>query len=245
MTSVLQLVIDAPRRRNALSRPVLAALLASLTQVGEDTTGVVLSGRGDVFSAGADFAELTGTAEDAHYDHDVAAVGEAIRSLRVPVIAAIEGPCLGAAADLALQCDVRVAAQGSYLQVPAVRLGLLYNPATVERLARAYPRDTVRRLLLLGERFTSDEALAAGLVSRLAPRGGAVQAATGLLADITTDELAALAATKELLNHLDTGDLSDADSADHWSERRRALLDSPARKAAVDRARRTHTDNES
>lgn len=238
---VLHVVLDAPQRRNALSRPMLAAVSAALTDVCGDVTGVVLSGRGDAFSAGADFRELTGTSADLEYDDAVAAVTTAIRDLPLVVVAAVEGPCVGAAADLALSCDLRVAAQGGYLQVPAVRLGLLYNPAAVERLRGSYPRDTVRRLLLLGERFSSDEALRAGLVSRVVPRGEAVKRAVDLLADITTDELDAIAATKSLLNAQEAGAFDPA----HWAKRRRQQLDSPARRAAVERAKRAHIEKES
>lgn len=241
MSTVRQVVIDAPGRRNALSRRVLEALLAELTTLDGDVVGVVLSGRGDAFSSGADFADLTGTSADLEYDGAVAAVTRTIRELPVVVIAALEGPCIGAAADLALSCDVRVAAEGSFLQVPAVRLGILYNPESVDRLRRSFPRDTIRRLLLLGERFGHDEALQAGLVSHVVPRGDAVHRATDLLQQATTDHLAAIAATKALLNAQETGTVDTA----LWEEHRRALLDSPGRQAAVEKAKRVHTEKES
>jgi enoyl-CoA hydratase len=241
MAGVVQLVIDAPERRNALSRGVLDALLSDLTCLDDDVVGVVLSGRGDVFSAGADFGDLTGTCADIAYDDAVAEVTETIRELPVVIIAAIEGPCIGAAADLALSCDLRVAAEGSYVQVPAVRLGILYNPGTINRLRQSFPRDSVRRLLLLGERFGHEEAMRAGLVSHVVPRGAAVRCATDLFKDTTHDHLAALAATKALLNAQESGDFDAA----LWQERRRALLDSPDRKAIVEKAKRVHTEKES
>lgn len=238
MPGVRQLVIDAPARRNALSRPVLATLLEALNGIDHDVTGVVLSGNGDAFSAGADFAELTGTGADLGYDAAISAVTAAIRALPVLVVAALEGPCMGAAADIALACDLRVAGEGSFVQVPAVRLGILYNPSAVDRLRRGYPADSVRRLLLLGERFAGEDALRAGFVSYLAPRGAAVKQATDLLSSITTDEVAAIAATKHLLNDLDAGTYDAA----QWEGRRRQLLDSPARLAAVQRAHRNHPE---
>lgn len=241
MTGVLQVVIDAPERRNALSREVLDALLVALTAVDERVTGVVISGRGDVFSAGADFRDLTGTSADLAYDKAVAELTATIRGLPVVVIAALEGPCIGAAADLALSCDLRVAAEGSYLQVPAVRLGLLYNPTTVNRLRQSFPRDSVRRLLLLGERFEPEEALRAGLVSCVVPRGDAVRRATDLLQPTTPAHLGAIGATKAMLAEQESGDFD----ATVWEEHRRALLDSPERQIAVDRAKRVHTEKES
>ena len=239
--SILHLELHAPERRNALSRSMLRGLAQSLRGLDETVTAVVISGSGAGFSAGADFRELTGTGDDLTYDDDVAAVTAAITGSTRVVVAALEGPCIGAAADVALACDVRIAAEGSYLQVPAVRLGLLYNPEAVERLGRRLPQDTVRRLLLLGERFPDHDAQRAGLVSLVVPRGDAVKRAVHLLVDVAVEELDAIAATKELLNALERGTYDPT----HWAERRRQLLESPARAAAVARAKRTHTENTS
>lgn len=236
---LLQLSLDSAGRRNALSRPMLTELAAALGAVDEAVTGVVISGRGDTFSAGADFTELTGTAADESYDDAVAEVTQAIRRLPRIVVAAIEGACIGAAADLALSCDIRVAAAGSYLQIPAVRLGLLYNPDSILRMRQSIPADVLRRMLLLGERIDAEEARAAGLVSYLAARGEAVSAAGRLLTDITAQQLDAMAATKELLN----SDTTSPDRA-YWQQRRRRLLDSPQRRAAVEQARRRHLRND-
>jgi enoyl-CoA hydratase/carnithine racemase len=234
--SVLHLVLDAPRRRNALSLDLLAELGHALAAVDDDVTGVVIEGRGECFSAGADFGDLTGTAADLVVDDAVAAVTAAVRSLPCVVIAAIEGPCVGAAADVALACDLRVAAQGSWIQVPAVRLGILYNPQAITRLAATYPSDALRRLLLVGERFSADEAHAAGLASYLTDRGNASGRADSLLDDIDQTARDAIAATKGLLTSL-TADTTDTPQ---WQRRRVELLESPARRAAVERARQRH-----
>jgi enoyl-CoA hydratase/carnithine racemase len=226
--------------RNALSRPMLRTLADALERLDEQVTAVVLSGHGGTFSAGADFRELTGTPEDERYDDEVARVTAAIVAAPRPVVAALEGPCMGAAADLALSCDVRIAAQGSFVQLPAVTLGLLYNPDAVARLGRRLPHDTVRRLLLLGERFPAEEAQRAGLVSVVVPRGEAVKQALRLVDDINAEQVHALAETKALLNDLATPTYDPA----HWAFRRSALLGSPARAAALKRARRKHTDKE-
>jgi enoyl-CoA hydratase len=231
---VLQLILDAPQRRNALTRSMLSALAGAMRDMDTTVTGVVISGRGETFSAGADFGELTGTSADESHDDAVAAVTQTIRTLPRVVVAAIEGPCVGAAADLALSCDLRVAAEGSYLQIPAVRLGLLYNPKVIDRLCRSFPGDAVRRLLLLGERMSAEEAFAADVVGHLAPRGEALKRALALLGDIDAAHLDAVAATKAVLND----DAAGEDTT--WQQRRRELLDSPARRAAVEQAQRRH-----
>ena len=235
--TVLHLILDAPERRNALSRPMLEDLAAAVLGVEQDVTGVVVSGASAAFSSGADFRELTGTSVDVTYDDAVAAATRAVVAAPRVVVAAIEGPCLGAAADLALACDLRVAGQGAYLQVPAARLGVLYNPEAVGRLGRRLPTVTVRRLLLLGERFADEEALQAGLVSHVVPRGEAVERAVEMLAGVSADELDAIAATKGLLTALETSTYDPM----QWEDRRRALLDAPARAAVIARAHQPHS----
>lgn len=235
--SVVHLVFDVPQKRNALSRPMLAAAEVALDSLDEDVAGVVISGSEGSFSAGADFEELTGTSEDLGYDEAVSRVRAAIRRCQRLVVAAIEGPCLGAAADLALSCDVRVAAADSYLQVPAVRLGLLYNPDVINQLAQAYPLDAVRRLLLLGERFTASTAAAVGLVTQVVPAGQAVASAEDLIAQVPADSLPAMAATKSLL----AAGIRELTDTEAWQSLRHGLLDSPQRRAAVAAARARHT----
>lgn len=234
---VLQLMFDIAQRKNALSRDLLEQLRYALTDLDDEVVGIVITGSGDTFSAGADFAELTGTSADTDYDDAVSAVAVAIMSSPVPVVAALEGHCLGAAAHLALVCDVRIAGEGSYLQVPAVRLGLLYNPDAVQWLARNYPRDTVRRLLVLGERFDDQDAVTAGLITQLVPAGEAAKRAAALLSGLSVEHRKATAATKALLNELDSGIYRD----EVWQFRRRELLDSSTRKTAIEQAHRRHS----
>lgn len=236
--SVLHLVLDAPRRRHALTRAMLHALTQALASIPEDVTGVVLRGAGDTFSAGADFAELSGTSADIAYDDDVTQVRTAIQRCPRVVVAAIEGPCMGAAADLALACDVRVMAEDAYIQVPAVRLGLLYSPDALRQHANTYPIDPVRRLFLLGERFEGPAAHAAGLATSVVPHGAAAEHATDLLSRITLPEQDAVAATKVFLDAVRSGTVDMT----AWQRTRTELLDSPARRAAVSAARDRHVD---
>lgn len=239
--SVLHLVLDVPRRRHALTRAMLHALAEELGSVPDDVTGIVLRGAGDTFSAGADFAELTGTSADIGYDDDVTRVRTAIGQCPRVVAAAIEGPCMGAAADLALACDLRVIAADAYIQVPAVRLGLLYSPDALRQHAQTYPIDAVRQLFLLGERFSGPAAHAAGLATAAVPHGAAAEHATNLLARISPAEHDAVAATKGFLGAV----LADTVDAAAWQRRRTDLLDSPARRAAVRAAHDRHVERKS
>lgn len=229
---VLVLEMQDPASRNALSRAMLSGLSEAIGTVGSDILGIVMTGAGACFSAGADFRELKGTRQDLEYDQAVAGLIALIQASDRIVVAAIEGPCMGAAADIALACDYRIVGEGSFMQIPAVRLGLLYNPEAIARLHCRYRADTVRRLLLAGERFDAHEGCLAGLFSRVVPSGESLAQALQDLERLDERQADAVRATKRLLSELESGraDLN------HWQERRLELLDSEQRQRAIQEA---------
>jgi enoyl-CoA hydratase/carnithine racemase len=222
--AVLTLTFAAPERRNALSRELLGALRAAITTDG--VGAVVLTGGNHVFSAGADLRELTGTRADRTIDDEIAHTVAALHQLPVPVIAAVEGACVGAAVDLALACDARIAGATAFFELPSVRLGLLYSPAAIARMRRAVPPEALARLLLLGERLDAATALASGLVGRCVAAGTAAAEALAIAQRAPTESADAMRATKSLLT-------ADEPDATEWEELRMALLDSPARRRAL------------
>jgi enoyl-CoA hydratase/carnithine racemase len=221
-----------PASRNALSRAMLAGLTEAIEAVGVDIPGIVITGEGGCFSAGADFRELKGTRQDLEYDQAVARLIASILASDRIIVAAVEGACMGAAADIALACDYRIAGEGSFMQVPAVRLGLLYNPEAIERLSRLYRADTVRRLLLAGERFDAHEACRAGLFSCVVPRGESLARVLQALEPLDGQQADAIRSTKRLLSELESGRVD----MNHWQRRRLELLDSEQRKHAIQKA---------
>lgn len=230
--TVLILEMNDLASRNALSRRMLSGLSEAIGNAGTDILSIVITGGVDCFSAGGDFRELKGTSQDLDYDDAVSKVVAAILASDRIVVAAIEGPCIGAAADIALACDYRVAGVGGFIQIPAVRLGLLYNPAAIERIRRSYPPDTVRRLLLAGERLNDHEACRAGLFSRVVPKGESVSMVVQDLQKPDRQQADAVRATKRLLSDLEAG---RADM-DYWQKRRIELLDSEQRYSAIKQA---------
>lgn len=234
------LTMSAPEKRNALSRRLLGDLRnALLESVDRGARAVVLTGAGASFSAGADLDELTGTGADVAIDAATGEATEALQSCPLPVVAAIEGACVGAAVDLALACDVRIVAADGYFAVPAVALGILYNPAALGRIAGRVSHETLARLLLLGERIGGEEAVAAGLAGRVVPSGDALAESLVLARRAAQGAPEAAAATKSVLTALAAGRSDPAD----WEEIRHALLASDARaervRAAQDRLQRT------
>lgn len=230
--TVLILEMRDRATRNALSRGMLSGLREAMETASADILSIVITGGMDCFSAGGDFRELTGTRQDLDYDDAVSAVTASILSSDKIIVAAIEGPCMGAAADIALSCDYRVAGVGGFIQIPAVRLGLLYNPAAIDRIRRGYPTDAVKRLLLAGERLDDHEACRAGLFSRVVPKGESLGIAVQDLQKLELRQAEAVRATKRLLSDLESG----AADMDYWQECRIELLDSEQRLSAIKQA---------
>lgn len=236
------LEINRPDRANALRRGTIRRLADTLREIerqiegqienqtagDESPGGVVITGAGGRFSAGADLAELTGTIADAGFDDELESLTTAIASHPLPVIAAVEGSCVGAAVDLAWSCDAVVVSRTARIALPATRLGILYNPSALARLHARMGAMLLRRLVVLGDEIGGPE-VAAGGAAVLVEDGTAVSEAVQLLAR-TGGAGAAGAATKALLASLDTGSFD----ASAWEEQRRVLLAAPERLRALE-----------
>ena len=184
--------IDRPERRNALNAELCSQLLAHLE--GEpDLRAVVVTGAGDkAFCAGADLVVRTGDASEPGGGDTFRPAFErlldAIVDYPAPVLAAVNGPAIGAGMQLAVACDLRIAAFGASFSIPAGRLGVFLSPANVQRLATLVGQGAARDLLLTARTLDVDEAAAIGLVQRRVPN--ALDAAAEIAAEVA--ELAPL-----------------------------------------------------
>ena len=177
------LTLNRPDKHNALSLDLLRRLHAALDALGEDAgvRCVVLRGNDRCFSTGMDLADLAG----------VSAVAETHRALSVfrdanaavercpkPVIAAIAGWCLTGGLELALACDVRVAAESARFGITSARIGTVAGAGGTQRLPRLIGPGRAKEMLFSAEPIDAAEALRIGLVNRVVPAGGEVDAAT-------------------------------------------------------------------
>ena len=231
---VLEVTLENARRRNALSLPMLSALVRAMDDArADDIRAVVLAGAGDAFSAGADLADLKGTIDDRTVDDAIEGAAASISGCGVPVIAAVEGPCIGGALDVALSCDAIVAAEGACFALPATDLGLLYNPRAVARLRLRLSPAALRWLLLLGEPVDAGTGAAMGLVVRVVPDGTARAEARALAERVSARAPRAVAATRKLLDELERGGAR----LDEWDRVRLDFLASSQRRERVEQAR--------
>lgn len=163
--------INRPDRRNALDADHCEALRRCLED-DHDLRVLVVTGAGSAFCAGADlgtrFEEGHDQAEEGDPFHEVLqALLDGVAGHRLPVIAAVNGPALGAGTQLATACDLRVASADAVFGVPAARLGIMISAASTQRIMRVVGYAQATEMLVTGRRYDAAESLRIGLAHRV------------------------------------------------------------------------------
>ena len=220
---VLRVTINDPERRNPLSSEIFRGIEAELRGLAGDVRLVVLTGAGDrVFASGADLAELgdrAGAGLGGGFGEAMEAAQAAIEECPVPVIARIQGHCLGAGYQLVLACDLRVAADGARVGVPASRFGLLPGPVHHLRMLQQLGPQVTRLLMLTGRSFTGAEAQRLGLVDLVAPAAELDRVVDELAASILGGAPITVRNAKRMINELLRAQGARArDGGDLWAE---------------------------
>jgi enoyl-CoA hydratase len=202
---VAVLTLARPERLNAIGTPTVEALAAALIDLGADDEvgALVVTGEGKAFSAGADIAEFSAfqrPAEFAAFIHRFTDTYAELQRLAKPSVAAINGVAFGGGFELALACDLRIAASGARLGVPEIKLGLLPGAGGTARLTRMLPPAVAKQLLLTGEPLTATDAHRLGLVNEVVPDGGALDRGVQLASGLAALPAQALAAAKRLVD---------------------------------------------
>jgi enoyl-CoA hydratase/carnithine racemase len=213
-TLIRTVVIDRPEKRNALSPELIVRLREDIAAASADEglRAVILCGSGTVFSAGVDvqaLAALTTPEKARALITSLHLLCAAVRECPVPVIAAIEGACVGGALELAAACDIRVAGESAFFAMPEVKLGL---PSVIEAalLPRVMAPGPAAAMLYTGARITAAQAYQWGLVSELVPAGQAGAAARRMAGEIAECGPRAVRTQKQLLRHWETATPDDA-----------------------------------
>ena len=200
---IATVTFNNPAKRNALTREMRSALPGVLDRLNEDrdVRVVVVTGAGDkAFTAGADISEFgaqrTSPEARAEYDRGQAAIAAAWASLEKPVIAMIRGFCLGGGLSVALQTDIRIAAEDSQFGIPAARLGLGFGFAGVTTLLTLIGPAWASEVLFSARRCTAAEALQMGLVNRVVPADRLAAEVHGLARAIAQNAPLTVAACK-------------------------------------------------
>jgi enoyl-CoA hydratase len=185
--SVLVVTIDRPEVRNAVDVPTAEALLHTFqTYDRDDTLSVaVLTGAGGTFCAGADLKAIAGGERRRLTEDAPAPLGPTRLLLGKPVLAAVEGHAVAGGFELALWCDLRVAAEDAVFGVYCRRFGVPLLDLGTVRLPRLIGHSHAMDLILTGRGVSGEEALRMGVVNRLVPKGQALEAAVQLAQELT------------------------------------------------------------
>jgi enoyl-CoA hydratase/carnithine racemase len=191
------ITLNRPHRRNAFDHPTALALSRALDELDarDDLTVGILTGAGGSFSAGMDLKAIA-AGEPRPIDDKRGGFGIVRRPPEKPLIAAVEGFALGGGFEIALACDLIVAAEDAQFGLPEVRRGLVAAAGGAFRLPARIPRGHALEMLLTGDPITAGRAAELGLVSRVTPAGGALDAARELAAKIAANAPLAVRTTK-------------------------------------------------
>ena len=194
---IATLTVNRPDKLNALNDALITELGVAIDEIGrrDDIAGVILTGAGRAFVAGADISELANQGPIAAKQRAV--VGQEIftrfsRSTK-PIIAAVNGFALGGGCELAMACHVRLASEHAKFGQPEVKLGIVPGYGGTQRLARLVGRGRALQLLLTGETIDAAEAVRIGLANRVVPAAELLPAARGMLEQMLANGPLALA----------------------------------------------------
>jgi enoyl-CoA hydratase len=205
-TALVAVTLNRPDRRNAIDEAMQAAVLAAVRSVSADpdVRAVLLTGAGPAFSAGGDFGLMQRMQDDPEVRRSILdqsrSLFGALRDLHVPIVAAVNGPAIGAGCTLALLCDIVIMAEGASLGDPRVPFGLAPGDGAAVLWPLLGGLPAARSYLLTGDRISADEAYRIGLVSRTVAAADLLPTATALAARLASLPPAAVQATKRALN---------------------------------------------
>jgi enoyl-CoA hydratase len=200
---VALLTLDRPEVLNALDTPTMRELVEALERLDGDEACrcIVITGAGEkAFAAGADIKEMADATPVSLSVANSFARWERIRRVRVPLVAAVRGYALGGGCELAMACDMIVAADDATFGQPEIKIGVMPGAGGTQRLTRALGKARAMELILTGRNLPAIEAEAHGLVTKLVAPEETLAAALELAATVAAMPPLAVRAAKEAVN---------------------------------------------
>lgn len=204
--------LNRPQQLNALNSEVLRELFSALTECDSDSDVrcSIITGNEKAFAAGADIKEMaTKNAEQMFTDNQFEPFYK-LRTIRKPIIAAVNGFALGGGCELVMACDIIIAGETAKFGQPEITLGVIPGMGGTQRLTRAVGKYKAMELLLTGEMFSAEDALKWGLVNKVVPAEFVVEEAKALAKKIAGKPSVAVQFAKECVNGTDELSLSEA-----------------------------------
>jgi enoyl-CoA hydratase/carnithine racemase len=202
---VVQLTLNRPGVMNAFNFELLRALAAAIEALRfrSDLRVVIITGAGEkAFCAGADLKERAGLTpvQVKEFIHTIRNLFTTIEELNKPVIAAVNGVALGGGTELALACDIRLAAGNASMGLTETRLAIIPGAGGTQRLPRLVGRGKAKELIFTGRRVSADEALAIGLVNQVCSAEGLLDECFAMAAHICETGPIAIEQAKYAIN---------------------------------------------
>jgi enoyl-CoA hydratase len=206
--AVLTVTLDRDAKLNAINHEMTAVLWQAVetAAVRDDIRALLITARGRYFTAGIDLnaptpAGVARTGQEfrrLYRDHH--RLYDEFEALEKPIVLAAQGPCLGAGLEMAGSCDFRLAAHGTYFQLPEVALGTIAGSGGISRITRLLGPHWAKWLAMANQRVYADQALAIGLVHRVLPADGFAQAVLAFCDQIAALPMQAIGATKRAID---------------------------------------------
>jgi enoyl-CoA hydratase len=203
--------LNRPQALNALNAALIAELGQAIAAFDADANigCMLITGSEKAFAAGADIKEMAGKTFDDVYMGDFAADWDPIARARKPVVAAVAGFALGGGCEIAMMCDLIIAADNARFGQPEIKLGIIPGIGGTQRLTRAVGKAKAMDLILTGRMMDAQEAERSGLVARVVPAADLQQEAMKVAETIAAMSLPSVLAAKEAINRAFEGALAE------------------------------------
>ncbi len=211
--TIFEIVLNRPDKRNAINLELYDGLKTAVSQANR-TPGirtVIIRGAGKSFSAGIDVSALLGMADQygPHWQQRMRSITDnfqqvltILERLELPTIAVLHGHCLGLAMELALACDMRIAAEGTKMGLPETRLGIIPDVGGTTRLTRLVGPARAKELIFTGRQFDMDYALRWGIVNDVVAEDALMDCAIALADEINLSAPLAVGMAKRVIDGL-------------------------------------------
>ncbi len=196
------ITLNRPQAMNALNDQLMREVMDALESFDRDDSigAMIITGNEKAFAAGADIKEMADKSITDMMDRDHVAVFGRLRTIQKPVIAAVSGWALGAGCEVAMACDMIIASESAKFGQPEITIGVIPGAGGTQRLTRAVGKALAMEMILNNRTLTAQEAYQFGLVNRVVPVDGYLEAALKLADEIASRAPLALRAAKRMIN---------------------------------------------
>src|SRR4051794_14323046 len=203
--------LNRPRQLNALAAPLMRELVDALEAHDADTSirAMVLTGGPTVFAAGADIKEMAEATPVQMLQRNSIGQFDRVRNITKPLIAAVAGYALGGGCELAMLCDIIIAADNAHFGQPEINIGLIPGAGGTQRLTRAVGKYLATDLILTGRMLGAEEALQRGLAARVVPQELIVEEAVRLGKELAQRAPISVRLAKEAITRAAEGRVDD------------------------------------